>query len=70
MVWWIEPTVSTWTARNVMREETVEEPVESPKPAARWSSLEHVIYNALLPFAEARAAVSRALGELQPVNSS
>ena len=45
-------------------------PASSVRLDPMWSRLEDTILRALLPFAEARAAVVIALDSMQPVNSS
>ena len=63
-------TVLEWSSRNTMRSVSNE---KTPSPSrvrdeSDWIKLENTIFDALLPFKEAHAAVSRALAGL--LNSS
>ena len=61
----IEATVWEWTARNSLRDtpEDASGP-ESREDASEWAEVEDTILKALLPFAEAKAAVTKALAAL------
>ena len=72
----MESPLGVWVPRHVLRKK----PASAPAPIARadddnapvrrtrqWRRLEEVIYDALLPFADARRAVVAALGAVEPV---
>ena len=67
MVCGIEATVGEWRARNFMRSLRAEAATAADRPErpeSEWAIIEDTILKALLPFNEARAAVTRALAEL------
>ena len=54
---------------NNLKEAPASAPIEDIADHPMWARLREVLMRALMPFAEARAAVVLALEAMQPVNS-